>query len=125
MRKPKCNRLAELNRALNLVRPVGMNDEVASDWLASGLAEFRHLSDAAYLAGVRIARRTCTHHAQIVPTILEEGEKAQATTASQRFLNEWDAAMIDYANDFKPRLIGGSDVQQLISSTAKDLDASR
>lgn len=117
-----CNRLAELNRALNLVRAVGMSDEMASDWLASAVVELRELPDGAFLAGCTKARRTCTHHAQIVPTILDEGAKAQTATATDRFLSEWDRAMIDYSNGYQPQLSNQSEVQQLITSSARNLE---
>ena len=110
-----------MNRALNLVRPVGMNDEMASDWLASALAEFHHLPDSAFMAGVRKARRTCNHHAQIVPTVLDEAEKVQARTVGAVFMDDWHKAMADYANDFKPRIADQSETQKLITQAAQGL----
>lgn len=119
-----CNRLAELNRALNLVRAVGMNDEMASDWLASAVVELRELPDSAFLAGVQHARRTCTHHAQIVPTVLAEGGKAQTATTAERFLDDWNNSVKAFFNGYEtPRLTGKSEVQQLIEATANDLTA--
>jgi hypothetical protein len=100
-----------------------MNDEMASDWLASALAEFQHLPDSAFMAGVTKARRTCTHHAQIVPTVLDEAAKAQARTTGAVFLDDWHEAMVDYANDFRPRITDKSKAQKLIESAAKGCKA--
>jgi hypothetical protein len=61
-----------LNRALALVRPVSMTDETASDWLAAAVAETTDLSDDAFRAGVANARKTCTYHGQIIPTIVAD-----------------------------------------------------
>ena len=115
-RKPKCNRLAELNRALNLVRAVGMNDDMASDWLASALFELQHLPDSAFLKAVAKARRTCRHHSDIVPTMIDEGEKAQHATMADKFIGEWNRALEDYRNGYKPRLTNQTEAQRLIGN---------
>lgn len=65
-----------MTRCLALVRPVGMNDDMASDWLAAAAAEVAHLSDFAFREGCAKARRDCTHHGQIIPTLLKAGEAA-------------------------------------------------
>ena len=59
----------ELLRTLALVRPIGMSDDMATDWLAAALVELSDMSDGAFYAGCRHARQTCTHHGQIIPAI--------------------------------------------------------
>lgn len=65
-------RISELNRALALVRPVSMGDDMASDWLAAALGEVADLSEVDFAEGIQRARRECSYHGQIVPTILRE-----------------------------------------------------
>jgi len=64
-----------LNRALALVRPVSMTDETASDWLAAAIGETADMSDAAFKAAVGRARKSCTYHGQIIPTIAAEARE--------------------------------------------------
>lgn len=66
----------ELLRCLALVRPVGMSDDMASDWLAAALFEVRDMGEAQFRAGCRNARSTCTHHAQIIPAIMQGSAEA-------------------------------------------------
>ena len=61
----------ELLRCLALVRPVGMSDDMASDWLTAALFEVRDMAESHFRAGCQRARSTCTHHAQIIPAIMQ------------------------------------------------------
>ncbi len=66
--------VALLTSCLALVRPVGMTEAEAEDWLSvavGAVIEYPavHLREAA-----RQAQKTCTHHAQIVPAIAKECE---------------------------------------------------
>lgn len=55
--------------ALALVRPVGMSDAAADDWIALAANELRDIpADLLDEAAVHV-RRTCTHHGQIVPAV--------------------------------------------------------
>ena len=49
-----------------------MSDETASDWLAAAVAETAEMSDAAFQTAVAKARKTCTYHGQIIPTVTAE-----------------------------------------------------
>ena len=49
-----------------------MSDETASDWLAAAVAETAEMSDAMFGAAVAKARKTCTYHGQIIPTVTAE-----------------------------------------------------
>lgn len=61
----------ELLRCLALVRPIGMSDDMASDWLAAALFEVRDMDDRQFRAACQHARATCTHHGQIIPAIMQ------------------------------------------------------
>lgn len=66
----------ELLRCLALVRPVGMSDDMASDWLTAALFEVRAMDERQFRAGCQHARATCTHHAQIIPAIMQGSAEA-------------------------------------------------
>lgn len=71
-----------LTACLALVRPVGMADAEIEDWLgAAGEAVGQvpiHILDRACLE----ARRTCTHHSQIVPAVVREADRLRAEERS-------------------------------------------
>lgn len=62
--------ITELQRCFALVRPVGMTDSAARDWLAAAVAEVRHLRHDLLAKACAEARKTVTHHSQIIPSIL-------------------------------------------------------
>jgi len=66
--------VAHLTTCLALVRPVGMPEADAADWLHTAAGDVAHLPEDILVDACREARRTCTHHAQIVPTIIRDGE---------------------------------------------------
>lgn len=68
-----------LTTCLTLVRPVGMSDENASTWLRIAAGEVKALPRDLLADGCAAARKACTHHGQIVPTILKETEERLAT----------------------------------------------
>lgn len=70
---------AHLTGCLALVRPVGMSDADVGDWLRVAAREVGHLPPELLAEGCAVARRTCTHHAHIVPTIIRETEQRLAT----------------------------------------------
>lgn len=55
--------------ALALVRPVGMGEEAADEWIALAANELRDIPADLLEEAVVAVRRTCTHHGQIVPTV--------------------------------------------------------
>lgn len=64
-----------LSSCLALVRPVGMTPSEAEDWLGVAVGEvLRYPAAVLHQAAVE-ARRTCTHHAQIVPAIVREADE--------------------------------------------------
>jgi hypothetical protein len=69
---------AHLTACLALVRPVGMSDADVGDWLRVAAREVGHLPPELLAEGCAAARRTCTHHSQIVPAIIRETEQRLA-----------------------------------------------
>lgn len=55
--------------ALALVRPVGMSDVAAEEWAALAATELRDVPADLLDDAMAQARRTATHHGQIVPTV--------------------------------------------------------
>jgi hypothetical protein len=69
---------ALLTSCLALVRPVGMADSEALDWLGVALGEVAHYPVDVLDYAASEARRTCTHHAQIVPAIIASADERMA-----------------------------------------------
>ena len=66
--------VALLTSCLALVRPVGMTEDEAEDWLSVALGVVGEYSASSLRVAARKAQKSCTHHAQIVPTIVEHCE---------------------------------------------------
>lgn len=64
-------RIAALSACLALVRPVGMTEGETLEWLAVAADTLKHIPAVLIEKGAREARKKCTHHAQIVPAIVE------------------------------------------------------
>lgn len=115
-----------MNRALALVRPVGMSDEMASDWLAAALGECLYLTDEQFKRGCAAARRECNHPSQIIPAII----KAASGSASMadRYIRDWENALIAYQSGYKSltysadKQIGGQIVGYLQNIEITDED---
>lgn len=71
-------RMAALGACLALVRPVGMAENETIDWLEVASDTLSHIPIAILEKGARAARGKCTHHSQIVPTIITETQEALA-----------------------------------------------
>jgi hypothetical protein len=69
-------RIAALSACLSLVRPVGMTEAETIDWLKVAADTLSHIPAHILERGARAARAKCTHHAQIVPTIVAETRDA-------------------------------------------------
>lgn len=83
-----------MNRALALVRPVGMSDEMASDWLAAALGECLYLTDEQFKRGCAAARRGCNHPSQIIPAIIKAA--GEGTSMADRYSRDWEMALQDF-----------------------------
>ena len=66
--------LALLTTCLALVRPVGFTDDNARDWLMVAVGEVAHIPTGILANACTAARRTATHHAQIIPAIIAAAE---------------------------------------------------
>jgi hypothetical protein len=64
-----------LTTCLALVRPVGFTDDNARDWLRVAAQEIAYLPLEVLREACGEARRTATHHAQIIPAIIKHGEQ--------------------------------------------------
>jgi hypothetical protein len=70
--------VASLTACLALVKPVGMSGEDAQAWLTIASRELSYLPPDLLANGCEQARRTCTHHGQIVPTIIKATDEMMA-----------------------------------------------
>lgn len=70
--------VAMLASCLALVRPVGMAQADADEWLRVAARELSYLPGDLLADGAAHARRTCTHHGQIVPAIIKETDERLA-----------------------------------------------
>lgn len=71
--------VALLTSCLALVRPVGMTPMEVDAWLMVAADELSDLPADILEIGCGHARRTCTHHAQIIPAIIKETEPMMRT----------------------------------------------
>lgn len=71
---PTPEAIALLTTCLALVRPVGFTDDNARDWLRVAAAEIAYLPMGILEQACREARRTATHHAQIIPAIIKAAD---------------------------------------------------
>lgn len=108
--------IALLAGCLALVRPVGMAPEEAEDWLNVAATSVEHLPIDILDASCLAARRLCTHHAQVVPAVIAEGqprldERRRLTTTAvpAAFLPKPRGAVPDY-------VMSQSDVDELAAS---------
>lgn len=62
--------MAILSACLARVRPAGMSDDAAHEWLTVCATDVDHLPASVLQQAAREAGRMVTHHGQIIPTIL-------------------------------------------------------
>lgn len=105
--------ITELQRCLALVRPVGMTDGAARDWLAAAAAELRSIPPAVLERACAEARKTVTHHGQIIPAIV-------AASAEARKPDPF-AWALDCHRPASPSLLGPRGGVKLIGDVAKRL----
>lgn len=77
-----------------------MNDDTATEWLAVAAAEVVSMDRKQFENGCREARQSCTHHGQILPTILKHREAAPYAMAD-RYVADWSAAAVDYSKGYQ------------------------
>ena len=103
----------ELLRTLALVRPIGMSDDMATDWLAAALFEVRDLADHQFRAGCRHARQTCTHHGQIIPAILQGSAEAAKPDMETAFIKNWNKSLKDFSQGYPALTAPSSEPKRL------------
>ncbi len=85
-----------MTSCLALVRPVGLSDDNARDWLRVAAGEVGNIDLDLLTEACAEARQNCTHHGQIVPRIIkatqERMEAREASWRRERELREWDEA---------------------------------
>ena len=81
--------LNELSACLALVRPAGMTEDMATEWLAVAASTLTGLSEHELDKGFRKARLECSHHSQIVPTVMKANAEAIAYRKQMDALR-WD-----------------------------------
>lgn len=62
---------AHLTGCLTLVRPVGMTDDQAEEWLSIAAQDLAHYPEDIIVWCCAQARRVCRHHSEIVPKMIE------------------------------------------------------
>ncbi len=76
--EPEVAMVAMLSASLALVRPVGFTAQETAEWLDVAFDAVSHLPYEIFEKGAKAARRTCTHHSQIIPAIISETKDAMA-----------------------------------------------
>jgi hypothetical protein len=79
---PAPQAIALLTTCLALVRPVGFTDDNARDWLRVAAGEIGYIPFGILENACGEARRTATHHAQIVPAIIKYADERLAHARS-------------------------------------------
>lgn len=84
----------EIAACFALVRPGGMSDNAAREWLTVAVGEVKHLPEQYLRAKCAEARQTCRFPSEIIPTILKgwrevEEYKAQMEKLTGPFLRQW------------------------------------
>lgn len=67
-----------LAACLALVRPVTMTDQAAMEWIKVAAKELTSYPPSVVEQASSAARRACSHHAKLLPFIVEECEKLEA-----------------------------------------------
>lgn len=93
-----------------LVRPIGMSDSAADEWLMVAAGDLAGHKTKLLKAACAEARKTCTHHGQIVPTILKCLAEITPWKAPER-------------KPARVEALPPPEIQGLIEGTAKSLTA--
>lgn len=93
-----------------------MSDDAATEWLAVAAGEVANLRPYAFRTGCSEARKTCSHHGQIIPTILKAADDPHEREI--RRLQRDGHSFPD-----RPQLTQDNDATRLIQHTARSLQA--
>lgn len=97
------------------IRPIGMNDEMASDWTAVIVGETAELSDARFNEGCRYAKRECSDHRQVLKAIL------RGNPEMEDFRRKMNALSVPFFRDHNPPKQIEGKAQKLIADTTRGL----
>lgn len=111
-----------ITACLALVRPVGMPQSEADAWLRVAAQEVADLPLELIDEGCRAARRTCTHHAQIVPTIIRETEERLAIMRKLAGPVERETIALPAADRWRP---DAAELEAIKRNVAANLSATR
>lgn len=124
---PIAETVASLASCLALVRPVGMAQGDADEWLRVAAREIAHLPSEMLTYGCSVARKNCTHHGQIIPTIIKTvGEWYEVTQNRLRMAEnavrreEVQPKADPFQIEWKPTL---NELDQIKANVAKALKA--
>lgn len=76
-----------------------MSEDAATEWLAVAANEVLGMPRYSFEAGCREARQTCTHHGQILPTILKS-QPAPDYGMADKYTKDWNKALDDYSKGY-------------------------
>lgn len=99
-------------RVLAPIRPVGMNDDMASDWSAVIIADTHHLTDGEFEAGCALARRKCSDHRSVLVQILNGADEERKRVKPDPFLTDWYRSLAEYKAGY-PQIGHSSGAQRL------------
>ena len=102
--------IEHLSSCLALVRPAGMTEDAATEWLAVASQEVANMRPSTFIAACGEARRECTHHGQIVPKILN-GKASRAW---------YDMGMTPFLPGPKPAKLIEGEALALIENAARN-----
>ena len=103
--------MPQLAACFALVRPVGMTEDAATEWLAVAAHELAGYKQWMVESGLKAARKTSTHHGQIIPKAIEH----------MRTLDPWQP--LEQRNPRADLIAPPPEIQGLIDTAAKKLTA--
>lgn len=112
-----------LTTCLALVRPVGFTDDNARDWLRVAAQEIAYLPLEVLREACGEARRTATHHAQIIPAIIKFADQRLGEVRRiDAFVEGFQQPALPKPDPWKPTQ---SELDELKAKVAESLSADR
>jgi hypothetical protein len=122
---PVTETVAQLSTCLALVKPVGMSAEDTQAWLRVAAGELSHLPPDMLERGCKTARKTCTHHGQIVPAILKDVGQWYADVAEGARIAERMAKPVERLPAPEPWLPTTDELEAIKASVAAQFPSNR
>jgi hypothetical protein len=108
-----------LSTCLALVRPVGMTVDEAEDWIRVAVGELLEYPAGVLHEAAVETRRTCTHHSQIVPSIVSAADERMAHIRRMAELS----VPIDLPALPPPPLLSDGDFERIVAERGVALSA--